>query len=142
MSARESRLYFRIQQVAGLLRQTADAELLEAAGITTAQAAILEVVAMKGGCTQKEAAVALNQREAAVTQMVARLQASELLTRRRSPQDRRQWRLALSEKGEAARQSAASAFAKTNERLDEVIDTDKEGVLIEALDAIASALRR
>ena len=68
MSASKSRLYHRLQLAAHRLQKSADRAVLAAAEITTAQAAVLMLVA-GGANSQREVATQLGLNESAVTAM-------------------------------------------------------------------------
>ena len=121
MTAQQSRLYFEIQRTAHALKQAADAEMLEKAGVSTAQAAVLVMVAHKGAARQNEIAERLEQREAAVTQMVSRLIHKGLLQRERSEDDKRAWCISLTEKGRKCVQGAQAAMGGINAHLDRAL---------------------
>ncbi len=140
MSARESRLYFQLQRTAAVLKQAADDCLLDAASITTAQAAVLNVVALGSAVHQNEIAEILDQKESAVTQMVAKLEERGLLSRERSSRDRRAWEVAITQQGRTATQKAGLAFDSINARLDAVLNGDDQELLVDQLKAIRKAL--
>ena len=121
MSAGEHKLYFLLQVAAHRLRTDADNALLEAAGVTTAQAAVLRLVQETENPTQRQIANMLRQNESALTATVARLQKAGLLERTRSTQDRRAWTLAVTDKGRRALDKVAEPFSGINSRLDQAI---------------------
>ena len=88
MSASSPRLYSAVIKSAERLRQEADSVVIEAAGLTVAQAALLGVVLNDPDATQSDIAVRLELSEPAVTQMVARLQREGLIERTRDENDR------------------------------------------------------
>ena len=137
MTARQHRIYFLLQVAAHRLRTDADNALIEAAGVTTAQAAVLSLVAGADNPTQRSIAAALGQNESAMTATVARLQKAGLLKRTRSTQDRRAWALALTAKGRRALDKATTPFERINARLDDAIAEIGAGKLADALQAIA-----
>ena len=97
MTAASLRLYARLQSAAHLVKKAADRALIDAAGVTTAQAAVLAVVAAAEksdatGPTQKTVAAALALNESAMTAMVSRLIVLHYLKRERNRDDRRAWR--------------------------------------------------
>jgi len=136
VSAGEHRLYFLLQVAAHRLRTDADNALLEAAGVTTAQAAVLRLVAETENPTQRQIADLLRQNESALTATVARLQKAGLLERARSTRDRRAWTLALTDKGRRALDAVAEPFAGINSRLDRAvadIDPKKLAIALQTL---------
>ena len=73
MSASKHRVYHRLQLAAHRLQKAADRAVMAAAGITTAQAAVLSIVAADGPVTQLSVARKLGLNESAMTAMIARL---------------------------------------------------------------------
>lgn len=138
-SARSERLYFHLQLAAGRLRTEADRACLDAAGITTAQAAALVVIAGRPGTTQREVARALGQAESAVTTLVRRLLAADLVARRASPRDGRAWSLTLTEAGRIALARVDAAFGPVNARIDGALTPDEVGVLAGLLRRLAAS---
>lgn len=112
------RLYSAVIKTAERLRQEADSVVIEAAGLTVAQAALLGVVIRDPDATQSDIAVRLELSEPAVTQMVARLQREGLIERTRDASDRRRWRLKVSPDGLEKADRARVAFEGVNARLE------------------------
>ena len=137
MTARQHRIYFLLQVAAHRLRTDADSALIEAAGVTAAQAAVLSLVAGADNPTQRGIAAALGQNESAMTATVARLEKAGLLKRTRSTQDRRTWMLALTATGRRALDKVTEPFERINARLDDAIAEIGAGRLADALQAIA-----
>ncbi|EAP91100.1 hypothetical protein OA2633_02961 [Oceanicaulis sp. HTCC2633] len=121
MSDTSPRLYSAVIKTAERLRQEADSLVIEAAGLTVAQAALLGVVLRDPDATQSDIAVRLELSEPAVTQMVARLQREGLIERTRDASDRRRWRLKVSEEGVEKADRAKSAFESVNARLEKMM---------------------
>lgn len=97
------RLYFRLKLAAHRLGVHADRRMLDATGVTAAQAGVLLIVAdAQEPIRQRDLARLLHQRESAVTTMVERLLDAGLLARTRPPDDSRAWLLALTPAGRAA----------------------------------------
>lgn len=134
MTASSLRLYARLQSAAHALKKTADRALMDAAGVTTAQAAVLAVVAGAERPTQRTVADALGLNESAVTGMANRLIALGYLAREKDPDDRRAWLLRLTTQGEKALERIAEPFGRINARLDNALGAD--------LDAFAASLNR
>lgn len=118
MSNTSPRLYSAVIKTAERLRQEADSVVIEAAGLTVAQAALLGVVIRDPDATQSDIAVRLELSEPAVTQMVARLQREGLIERTRDASDRRRWRLKVSPDGLEKADRARVAFEGVNARLE------------------------
>ena len=145
-AASRLRLYSKLQSAAHGVRKTADRALLKAAGVTTAQAAVLAVVAAgrktePGGPTQKAVAEALDLNESAVTAMTAKLIALGYLTRERDAQDGRAWRLALAPQGEAAMERIRAPFGAINAAMEGALGTDDLEAFAHGLERLARAFR-
>ncbi|MGD8325973.1 MAG: MarR family transcriptional regulator [Sphingomonadales bacterium] len=116
------------------MKKTADKKLMEAAGITTAQAAALAVIETHGRATQKQVAQALSLNESAMTATVSRLKKLELIERSRREIDGRMWHLELTKKGKAALQAVEIPFDDINITIDSLLGKD-------ALEDVALALK-
>lgn len=132
MTAHTSRLYFQLQRTAAHLKAVADQALLEAAGITTAQAAVLTLLNREGPLKQNAIAKILDQKEAAVTQMIAKLEGKELVLRRRPGEDKRVWNVEITKRGNEVLGKAAHAFSKINERIDRATGVN-QNILLDQL---------
>lgn len=142
MSAHRYRLYFRLQRTAHILKKAADRRLMEAAGITTAQAAALAVIAgERQGVSQKHVAETLGQNESAITAMVARLQKLGYAKRQRHPGDARAWVLRVTAKGKEALDAMTDPFRGVNRRLDKALGDNSAEEMAAMLDGIADAFR-
>lgn len=140
MSAKDQRLYFNIQRTAHGLQKIADRRLLDASGITTAQAVVLTLAAESREAKQRDIARMLGVNESAMTALVGRLEAMGMITRHRSPDDPRAWRLRLTKKGVDAVKRAGEAFARINALLDRALEESGSQGFAEALRAIQTAL--
>ncbi len=120
-TAGDVRLYMTLQKAAHALKKSADQALLDAADLTTAQAAVLVVVKSNKQATQRLLAEQLGLNESAVTAMARRLITRGLLTRTRSETDGRAWALSLSEQGEQVLVAVAKPFDDINEKIDQVL---------------------
>ena len=138
MAASDVRLYFRLQRAAHLMKKAADRALLEAAGLTTAQAAVLIVAGSVDRPTQRAVATALGLNESAVTAMAGRLIALDYLERTRCPADRRAWLLRPTETGRRALDRIAEPFGRINRRIDEALGADD----VHALAAVLARLTK
>ena len=138
MLASKLRFYSRLQLAAASLKKAADAALLGAAGLTTAQAALMTVIAGEAGATQKYVARALGLNESAVTAMVTRLMRSGFVARTRSPDDARAWCLTLTEAGRAALDRAAGPFQTINAGIEESLADHDLKTVTEALDRLTA----
>src|SRR5262249_10025230 len=118
MNASKLRLYYRLQVAAHTLQKAADRVVSAAAQLTTAQAAVLTIVAAGDGVTQRDVACAIRRNDSAVTAMVLRLVKLRLLQRARSQHDPRAWHLSLSKRGRTALAASRAAFASINGRIE------------------------
>ncbi|MBA9002959.1 MarR family winged helix-turn-helix transcriptional regulator [Thermomonospora cellulosilytica] len=113
----DERLYFLLQRAAHQLRLAADRRCLAAAGITTAQLGALFAVHDHPGITQQQLARTLGLRESAVTSLVTRLAAADLVTRRPHPNEHRATALHLTDHGVAALDAARPEIDRFNAEL-------------------------
>jgi DNA-binding MarR family transcriptional regulator len=118
MSAQKARLYHRLQIAARRVQKAADRAVLAAAEITTAQAAVLAVVAASEPVAQRTVADKLGLNESAVTAMVARLMKLDLIERARDESDARAWRLRLSRPGRQALKRVEKPFQEINDAME------------------------
>ncbi|MCE8000123.1 MAG: MarR family transcriptional regulator [Rhodobiaceae bacterium] len=126
MSAHKERLYFLLQVAAHRLKTAADNDLIDAAGLSTTQVAVLNLIASSENVKQRDLARRLRQNESAITAMVARLMKADLVTRRRSETDARTWLLDLTPNGKKTLKRAEKPFQEINARLDQTLG--KKGV--------------
>lgn len=140
MSASEKRLYFLIQLTAHRLKKRADAALIDAAQLTTAQAAALSIVANNEPVSQRFIANALSQRESAVMTMTTRLQKAGYVSKRRSPTDGRAWELTITEEGASALKEMEQPFAAINQLIDQRLGSKNVDELSKHLLGILDAL--
>lgn len=136
MSSAENRIYFRLQLAAHRLQKRADRALIDAAGITTTQAAALVLIQRDGPATQRHIAAILGTNESALTTLASRLQQQGLIARQRDPADGRAWLLSVTEQGRAALAGAEKAFGPVNTALDEALCAFDTGRFAAALEAI------
>lgn len=119
MSAKDERFFFLLQMAAHRLKTAADAALVEAGGLTTAQAAMMAIVRAGGTVTQREVATRLKQRESAVGAMAERLLKAGYIARTRAETDGRAWNLSATKKGLEAMDAMGATFAGINAMIDE-----------------------
>jgi len=137
MSAHEERLYFLLQVAAHRLKTEADNALIAAAGLSTTQVAVLNLIASSRDVRQRDLARRLKQNESAITAMVARLMKAELVIRRRSETDARTWLLELTDKGKKTLKQVEKPFNEINERLDATLGKKGAKELAKHLAAIS-----
>jgi len=138
MNASKLRLYHRLQIAAHAVRKAADRLVSEAARITTAQAAVLTIVAAGENVTQRDVATALLLNESAVTAMASRLLKLGMLERVRSGTDSRAWCLRLSAAGQAALRASRASFASVNARIENELSQQEIKQLADHLDRLTA----
>lgn len=136
MSAKRLRLYHRLQLAAHRAQRAADAAVMDAGGITTAQAAVLAVIQRSAPISQRAVAGQLGLSEAAVATMTTRLLRLGMLKRSADPADARAWRLELSAAGQQALERIEPAFRRINLALEIALGSKLEAFAT-ALDGIA-----
>lgn len=125
MSAKQTRLYHRLQIAAHRVQKAADRAILSAADITTAQAAVLSVVSVNQPVSQRIVADQLGLNESAMTAMVSRLLKLGLLDRTRDAQDARSWSLTVSPQGRTAMKRIEKPFETINHTIESTL-TERE----------------
>jgi DNA-binding MarR family transcriptional regulator len=142
ISERHGQLFFQLQLAAHRLRKVADRRVMAKTGLTTAQAAILYIVAARKNVMQKEIAKRLGQNESAVAAMANRLTRLGYLGRRRSDVDPRASMLNVTAKGMRELQAAKGPFRELDNMLDSVFspaELDTMSLLLTRLvDALAA----
>ena len=124
MSEPDQRLFFLLQRAAHRLRTTVDRRCLAAAGVTTAQLGALFAVRDRPGITQQELARTLGLRESAVTALVGRLTAADLLLKQAHPREHRAVVLELTDTGAAALRAAQPEVDRFNAQMRELLGDD------------------
>lgn len=137
MTSSQLRLVHRLQIAQQRLHKRVTRSLLDAAGVTMAQAALLALIQSTGPITQKAAAQRLAINESAVTALVDRMVKMNLIVRRRDPDDGRARRLELRPAGRQALQAAREPMRDANERLDALFSEHEIEALAHALNRIA-----
>jgi len=135
MTAHSSRFYHALQIAAHRLQKQADLAVSGAAGISTAQSAVLAVIARTPGMRQNEVARTLGLNESAVTAMITKLIGLNLVQRSRSAEDSRAWELSLTNDGSAALSAIDAPFAEINALIDDTLGerVDEFATLLHAL---------
>jgi DNA-binding MarR family transcriptional regulator len=138
-------MFFLLQRAAHGLKKKADTELLDAGGMSTAQAVVMSIIAGQEGVSQSYLANKLMQRESAITTMANRLLKAGYITRTRSDTDGRAWVLKSTKEGLAALDAVREPFASINAILDDAfppedVERIADGLIdvlrqLEALDA-------
>ena len=140
MTASKYRIYFLLQRVSHGLKKKADTALLEADGMSTAQAAVMSLIAGEDGVSQSYLASRLKRRESAIATMANRLLKAGYITRMRSDSDGRAWVLKPTDKGLSALDAMSSSFAAINGILDEAFELDDLKSLARGLHAVLDKL--
>jgi MarR family transcriptional regulator, organic hydroperoxide resistance regulator len=121
MLASKIRFYSQLQKAAHAVKRSADRELMKAAGISTAQSAVLVTIKSTKNITQRELATALDLNEAAVTPMINRLMKLGYVTRAKNPEDQRAWILQLTQEGRRVQKLSGDAFKHINEKIERAV---------------------
>ena len=130
------RLFHRLQAAAHRLKTRADTRLAAAAGVTTAQCALLAVLDEDGPSPQRAVARRLGFNESAMTPMVRRLLDAGLAARAPAEHDRRVRVLTLTNAGRAALEAAREPFTAVNADIDAALGGLDAHALARALDAM------
>ena len=140
MTARQSRLFHSLQITAHKLHKHADREIAAQSDLTTAQAAVLSVLAQNDMANQRDIAVALGQNDSAITAMIARLVRSGYIEKLRHPEDRRAWCFRLTETGLAALEATKAPFAQVNALIDGALEPAEIAQLSDVLRRLSDAV--
>jgi len=140
ISEKHGQLFFQLQLAAHRLRKVADRRVTAETGLTTAQAAILYIVAARKNVMQKEIAKRLGQNESAVVAMANRLTRLGYLSRRRSDVDPRTSMLNVTAKGMRELQVAKRPFRELDNMLDKVFSPAELDAISLLLTRLADAL--
>ena len=142
MSASKHRLYFLLQRAAHSLKKYSDGLLISEVNLTTAQLAVMLIIAENGPVTQRFLAKALAQNESAVTAMVNRLLTLGYVEKSRSASDARAWELRITGAGLQALESAREPFGNVNRLLDDALGENGSASLAAELQQILAQLER
>lgn len=140
LSQLHGRFFFELQGSAHRLRKVADKRVIDASGLTTAQAGLLYIVATGAATRQSELAALLAHNESAVTTMVSRLVKSGHLDRRRDPEDARAFKLRVTTEGLASLGKTAAPFKQLDELLDSHFSKAELTILSEWLERLRKLL--
>jgi len=139
MSAQKTRLYHRLQIAAHRMQKAADRALIAAGGITTAQAAVLVIVAAQQPSAQRPIAQQLGLNESAMTAMMTRLERMKLLARTPHTGDARTWQVRLTAKGRTALARVRTPFDQINATIDAALSGADLTRLADELARLAAA---
>ncbi|GAA0479221.1 hypothetical protein GCM10009096_21580 [Parasphingorhabdus litoris] len=136
MTARDLRFYSRLQIAAHVLKKSSDRQLLEAAGVTTAQMSALSIIASEETMTQTRLAAELGLNDSAITAMVRRLIALKMVARVRDDTDGRAWRLKLTKTGAEAAAKARAITDQTSAKVDDLLGAKTIATVVAAMELI------
>lgn len=136
MNAKKLRFYSRLQIAAHALKKKSDRQLLELAGVTTAQMSALAIVASQETTTQTRLARELGLNDSAITAMVRRLIDLKMVKRVRDGNDGRAWLLKLTEFGSEAVEKTTSITDETHARIDALLGAKTIATVVAALELI------
>ena len=139
MAPSKLRIYHKLQIAARRVQKAADRAVFAAARVSTAQAAVLSIVAAQGPITQRAVARQLGLNESGMTAMTNRLLSMGLLERLRDETDVRAWLLRLTAKGRVAMKLVELPFRGVNQIIERTLDKRELALLAEYLSRIAKA---
>jgi DNA-binding MarR family transcriptional regulator len=126
----DRRLFFVLDRTFLQIAQAADTALAEGSGVGRAQAAVLVYLGYHDGCTLSELSEGTGRRNAAISGLVDRMEAAELIFRKQSYGDRRQRTVQLTDKGWAIREAVMTDFRDFNAQLTKgLTEAEREAVM-------------
>lgn len=126
----DRRLFFVLDRTFLQIAQAADTALAEGSGVGRAQAAVLVYLGYHDGCTLSELSEGTGRRNAAISGLVDRMEAAELVFRKQSYGDRRQRTVQLTDKGWAVREAVMTDFRDFNTQLTKgLTEAEREAVM-------------
>jgi DNA-binding MarR family transcriptional regulator len=138
-SERDVTLLYLIKQVELAVRQALD-EVVATADLTTLQYTALTVLERHPGITSAQLARNSFVRAQTMAEMVTYLLSRELVTRERDPDNRRQYLLSLSERGQRVLDDLHDAVADVESRMLDDFDTGQTEILRTYLSRCRAAL--
>ncbi|MBO6797599.1 MarR family winged helix-turn-helix transcriptional regulator [Maricaulis sp.] len=133
----DRRLFLLLEIAARKLNREADARLKAEAGVTSAQAAVLFLLARRGERRMGEIGEMLSLNPPAVTGLVNRMTALNLVTKTASADDKRSAIVSLTEKGRAMGDAADHVFKDMNQELETQLGDDDSDMLHRVLTSLA-----
>jgi DNA-binding MarR family transcriptional regulator len=112
------------------------------AGLSLSQGLALHAMDTDPPLSQQDLAVRLRLEKSSVSRLVADLERRELLTRERDPENRRLYRLRLTERGRAAHRHLGRAFHRHYDRVAEALTPSERDALVAGIDAFLRVVRR
>jgi DNA-binding MarR family transcriptional regulator len=129
-------LFFRLWRAS----HTLTAQALDSIGLTPALFAVLNVLGARGGTIQQQLSFDMGIDPSAMVKLVNELENAGLAERRRRPNDRRAWEVAITPKGRRALQRARRLAAQVEDQvLGGLTAGDRRQLLILLRRALASA---
>ena len=113
----DRRLFFVLDRTFLQIAQAADMALAKGSGLGRSQAAVLVYLGYHDGCSLTELSEGTGRRNAAITGLVDRMEAAELITRKKSYGDRRQRTVHLTDRGWKTREAVMADFRDFNSQL-------------------------
>jgi DNA-binding MarR family transcriptional regulator len=114
--------------------------LAAATGLTPSQLLVLQEIEQRGETTPSNVAASLQFGQATVTNIVDRLTATSLVTRRRSERDKRQVLLGLTEAGQSMLQTAPYLLQNRFRDRFEVLPAWEQAMILAALERLGELL--
>ena len=133
----DRRLFLLVEIAARRLNREADARLKTGAGVTSAQAAVLFLLARRGERRMGDIGETLSLNPPAVTGLVTRMEALGLVTKHASKSDRRSAVVSLTEKGRAMSDSADRVLRDLNNALESRLGEEDSDTLHRVLTRLA-----
>ena len=115
-------------------------ELAQAAGLTSAQFRVLQIVAENGSVTPTAVATRMGITQATVTSLITKLEAHGMIVRHRSESDRRQINIEVTGKGRYTVEHAPDALQQRFVREFNDLADWEQAQLIASLEKVASML--
>lgn len=140
MSARKQRFYSRLQLAAHALKKISDRQLLDVAGVTTAQMSALAIIDSAEATTQTLLAKKLGLNDSAITAMMRRLIDLDLVERVRDDQDGRAWLLKLTKSGTETVERASAAVDQASIQVDALLGEKTIATVVAAMELIINDL--
>tara|TARA_R110002126_G_scaffold141523_2_gene286658 strand:+ start:1571 stop:2002 length:432 start_codon:yes stop_codon:yes gene_type:complete len=134
----DRRLFLLIEIAARRLNRDADARLKAEAGVTSAQAAVLFLLARRGERRMGEIGDTLSLNPPAVTGLVSRMEALDLVKKAASRTDGRSAVVSLTEKGRALGDAAEISLRGLNTELESRLGEDDSDTLHRVLTRLAT----
>ena len=130
----DRRLFFVLDRAFLKLAQSAGQKLSEGSGIGRAQAAVLVYLGYHDGCTLSELAEGTGRKNAAISGLVDRMEASGLILRKQSYGDRRQKLVFLSDVGWTSRDAVMTDLRDFNVQLTRGLSALETAAVMKFLD--------